>query len=121
MATKPAPKVNTQSVGDVTVIYFSQKRMLLDESNIQAIYDELINISQKEYKPKLVLDLANVQYLSSAVIGKLVAFNKTLAQDKGQIKLCAVQAGVMKVFKITKLDKIFKFFADQDSAVKSYK
>ena len=77
------PRLMTQSVGDITVVYLLDSS-ILDESNIKKISEELIDISDRHFKIKMLIDFQKVDYLSSAVLGKLVALYKKV--KKGQIK-----------------------------------
>ena len=59
--------------------------------------------------------------MSSAMIGKLVLLNKKAKTDNVALKFCAISANVLEVFKITRLNKVFEIYADEEKAVKSFK
>ncbi|MBI2921777.1 MAG: STAS domain-containing protein [Planctomycetes bacterium] len=109
----------TQSVGEVTAVFFQDAR-ILDETTVKAIADELMALVDSTYKIKLLLDFSNVEYLSSAVLGKLVATYKKVQEGKGQMKLCAIKPAIKEVFKITKLDKMFDIHDTQAAALNSF-
>jgi len=113
-------KLNTQPVGDVTVIQFTASR-ILDEAEIQDIGEALLEEADKGMKPKLLLDFQDVGYMASAMLGKLVALNKKMRTNKGVLKLCAIRPPIMEVFKITKLHTLFDIFDDQHTAIQSFK
>jgi hypothetical protein len=55
---------------------------------------------------KLVLNFKGVQFMSSAMIGKLVLLNKKAKADEIHLKLCDISPNVLEVFKITRLNKV---------------
>lgn len=107
--------VNRQ--GDVIVASFLHSK-LLDETNIHAIGAELLALVEQNKAIKLVIDFSSVTYLSSAVLGKLMAINKGVMATKGVFVLCGISSNILEVFKITKLDKIFSIEADVKKALK---
>ena len=113
-------RLKVDQVGEVTVVHFLDKR-ILDEPTIQAIAEQLFSIVDQEGKRKLLLHFGGVEYMSSAALGKLINLHKKLHTAKGQLAMCDVIAQIFEVFAITKLDKIFKIFPDEDAAMASFK
>ena len=106
--------------GDITVVYF-QDAGILDEKNINKIAEDLFELSDSSAKPKMVLNFEKVEYLSSAVLGKLVALQKRVTGSKGTLHLCCIRESIQQVFKVTRLDKVLKIYPDQAKAVKAFK
>ncbi len=102
--------------GEVTIITFVDKK-ILDETNIQDIGDELFELVEKHYKIKLLLNFENVEYLSSAALGKLITLNKKVKAENGKLKLCAIRPQIYDVFKITKLNKLFEIHDTEERAL----
>jgi anti-sigma B factor antagonist len=115
-----AKHINIQSVHGVEHVTFNESR-ILDESSIKMIYADISDLVEKTPKIKLLLDFDKVDYLSSAVLGKLVALNKDVKKDKGQLILANIKAPILEVFRITKLDKILSIKKDAFEAMKCYK
>ena len=107
-------------LGDVTVVNFTQTR-LLNETNINKIYEELLDLVEKKWKTKLILSFLNVDYLSSAVLGKLMALHKKTTAMKGKLVLCEIKPELMEIFSITKLDKVFIIKKTVEDANKEFK
>jgi anti-sigma B factor antagonist len=108
MSSKPEKKrIEAEQVDDVTVISFLLKK-ILDEQNIQAMGDQLFDLVQRENRRKVALTFRNVEYLSSAAIGKFIALRYILDRMGGYLVLCDVDPQIMEVFEITKLDKFFR-------------
>ena len=112
-------KLKIQQDGDITIVSFLDVS-LLDETNIQPLGKQLEEISSKE-NVKLILSFKNIEYASSAVLGKLVKIYKLIKANKGTIKLCNIKNNILSVFKVTKLDKMFEIHPDEDKALKSFK
>lgn len=112
-------RINIQTVKDVQHVTFNESR-ILDESSIKAIYDELTQLVEKTPKIKLILDFDQVDYLSSAVLGKLVALNKEILKDKGHLVLTNIKAPILEVFRITKLDKVLDIKENAFESMKAF-
>ena len=63
-----------------------------------------------EGKIKLLLDLAKLDYISSAGLRVLLVAAKQLQQKNGQIVLCSMTVSVKEVFEISGFSSIFKIF-----------
>ena len=92
---------------------------LLDETNIHAIGVELLALVDQNKGLKLIIDFTTVTYLSSAVLGKLMAIHKGVSATKGILVLCGITPNILEVFKITKLDKLFTIETDMKNALKA--
>ncbi len=74
----------------------------------------------EENRPKRVIfDFAEVKFFSSGVLGLLLDVRAKLQSYKGEVVVSAINPQLHRVFKITNLDKIFRFFPDKLSAVQA--
>ena len=112
-------RLKVEQSGDVTVVHFLDKR-ILDEPTIQAIAEQLFSLVEQEGKRKLLLNFTNVEYMSSAALGKLINLHKKLHALSGRLAMCHVIPQIFEVFAITKLDKIFKIFPTEDDAIATF-
>lgn len=112
-------RLDIRQRGDVTVVSFLDKK-ILDESNIDEIGRELLGLVEESSQIKLLLDFANVQYLSSAALGKLITLNKRVAEDSGKLVLCSIRPQIYEVFQITKLNKVFDIADDEAMALSRF-
>ena len=112
--------LKSQEIEDVLVVYFTDAK-ILDEARIAQIGKELMDMATSAAtSKKMVLNFQGVQFMSSAMIGKLVLLNKKCKTDEINLKLCNISANVLEVFKITRLNKVFDIYPDEDKAVKSF-
>jgi anti-sigma B factor antagonist len=55
----------------------------------------------------MVIDLSDVQFVDSTVLGVLVGVHKRLLDAGGSIRLTQPRAPVLRVLKLTALDRVF--------------
>lgn len=119
MSTGGTRKLEIENVGDVTVASFVDKK-ILDETNIQIIGNQLFGLVDDDGCKKIILDFTNVEYLSSAALGKLITMDKKVRGAKGKLRLCTVRPEIYEVFAITKLNKLFSMFENRDKALEGF-
>jgi anti-sigma B factor antagonist len=69
---------------------------------------------------KIVLDLAGVDFMSSAGLRELVNSLKRAKKATGDLRLSQPSERVREVLEIAGLDTIFQIYENQNSAVASY-
>lgn len=120
MSSQPRRRrLEVEPIGDVTVVNFVDRK-ILDEQNIQVIGEQLFGLVDQDGLRKIVLNFRNVEYLSSAALGKLITLNKKLQAAKGQLVLCNIGPQIFEVFEITKLDKFFKIRKEEQDALQAF-
>ena len=120
MSTQPRRRrLEVEDIGEVTVVNFTDKK-ILDEQNIQIIGEQLFSLVDALNRKKLVLNFSNVEYLSSAALGKLITLNKKVNGAGGKLVLCAIDPQIKEVFEITKLDRLFNIQKDEQSALQVF-
>jgi anti-sigma B factor antagonist len=115
MAVSRSRRLEVEDVGDVTVVTFTDDR-LLDEQAIEVVGEQLFSLVDELGRRNLLLDFRKVEYLSSAVLGTLITLNKKVNAAGGRLELHNVSRQFYEVFQCTKLDKLFKVqrSADED-------
>ncbi|MCA9024042.1 MAG: STAS domain-containing protein [Planctomycetaceae bacterium] len=109
-------RLDIETIGDVTVAKFVDKK-ILDETNIQIIGNQLFGLVEDDGRKKIILDFSNVEYLSSAALGKLITMDKKVKTAGGKLRLCSIRPDIYEVFAITKLNQVFDIKDDQDQAL----
>jgi anti-sigma B factor antagonist len=112
-------RLDIEEVGDVTVAKFVDKK-ILDETNIQIIGNQMFGLVDEDGRKKIVLDFSNVEYLSSAALGKLITMDKKVKAAKGKLRLCSIRPEIYEVFEITRLNKIFDIRGTQEQALEGF-
>jgi len=65
---------------------------------------------------RVILDMHHVEFLDSSGLGAVVGSMKQLGRGR-QLDLAALTPSVEKVFRITRMDRVFSIFADVDAAL----
>ena len=99
--------------GDVPVVVPRMKR--LDASVAPAFKQQVVQLVQGGER-RLVLDLAGVDFLDSSGLGALVSILKALG-NQGTMAVCGARGGVLSLFKLTRMDKVFTIHADRQEAL----
>lgn len=111
-----ASRIIVQDYAGVTVVTFNDSS-ILDSTVIEQLGKDLYHLTDTLNKQKLILDFTNVKFLSSQVLSLLLTLNKKAAAIKGTLLLCSLRPELMKIFTITNLDKLFKFYKDDAAAL----
>lgn len=106
--------------GDVTVVRFADKK-ILDEASIQELGAELFKLVEEEKRSQLLLNFSNVEFLSSAALGKLITLDKKVKQGGGKLKLSNIHPGIYEVFALTRLNRVFDIKDDEADAKAAFR
>jgi anti-sigma B factor antagonist len=117
MATQQ--RIVVSKVGDVTVVKFVDKK-ILDEANIQALGQELFALVEIDNRRSIVLNFTDVEFLSSAALGKLITLDRKVKAAKGRLKMSNIRPEILEVFQITKLNKVFDIRKDEAEAISAF-
>jgi anti-sigma B factor antagonist len=110
-------KVTTRQVDGVTILDLSG-RITLGEGSV-TLRDSVRDLLSKGQK-KILLNLADVNYIDSSGIGELVSAYTTVRNQGGELKLLNLTRKVHDLLQITKLYTVFDIKDDEASAIASY-
>jgi anti-sigma B factor antagonist len=110
-------KIETRTIGDVRVLDCSGK-ITLGEGTM-AIRNAVRDILKNNGK-KIILNLADVNYIDSSGIGELVSSYTTVANSGGSLKLLNLTKKIQELLAITKLLTVFQVFENEQSALASF-
>ncbi len=110
-------KSKTREVGGVTVLDLSGKITLGDGAlTLREAVKEVMAKGQK----KILVNLADVNYIDSAGIGELVTAFTSVKNAGGSLKLLQLTKKVKDVLQITKLYTVFDVEDDEATAIASF-
>lgn len=112
-------RLSVQMVADVSIVNFVDRK-ILDEANIQELGRELFHLVEEEQRKKLLLNFSNVEFLSSAALGKLITLDKKVKKVGGQLKLSNIRPEIYEVFAITRLNRLFDIKDDESDALAAF-
>jgi anti-sigma B factor antagonist len=119
MSQGPRRHLRLESVDGITVVSFVDTKIVTEE-NIQEVGDQLYNLVDVEGHSQLLLNFGNVQYLSSAALGKLINLKKKVGAVRGKLKLCCIHPDLLEVFRITRLDQVFEIYSEEQAALDKF-
>lgn len=110
-------QIETHDVApDITVLRFSGKITIGRESaRIEMLVKDLIAQSKK----KVVFDLTGVDYIDSTGLGIVTFCSASIAEAGGALRVAA-HGLPEKLFQVTKLDKIIRFFPTAAEACQNF-
>jgi len=74
----------------------------------------------REGKKKIVINLHNIEYIDSAVLGTLVAAHLNATSQGASLKLCHLGIKLQEVLQITRLASVFQVCNTEALAVASF-
>jgi len=100
---------------NILVTDLADEPHLSEELNL--LIDRLVKAADEQQS--VVVNFANVTYVSSSNLAQLLKLYKVLAEKSCELRLCSVSDDVWSVMMVTGLDKIFQFAPDLLTAVAS--
>ena len=91
----------------------------LTETEATELVDELIACIRYDAAHFFVLDLSQVQRITSSAIQALLILYQELEHVRGRVVLTNCQPNVESVFETTRLDALFELHEDIDEAVEA--
>jgi anti-sigma B factor antagonist len=116
MDEKKGVEITTQAGAGVVSF---QAASISDVEEINIISNKIADFIEKNKPARLIFDFQRVKFFSSQVLGMLLNMRTRLSANKGEVLISAINPQLHRVFRITNLDKIFRFFPDVESAVKT--
>lgn len=86
------------------------------DSNNAAVVEQALLARIQEGHSRLVIDLTDLDYISSAGLRVFLLVAKKLRQQQGQLSLCNMSRSIKQVFEISGFTAILKVCDDFDSA-----
>src|SRR6266849_2596742 len=105
-----------RDVGPITVVDLSGRITLGDGS---ALLRKTIRGLLEDQRKKILLNLADVDYIDSSGIGELVSGFTAVKNHGGDLKLLQLTKKVRDLLQITKLYTVFDVYSDEGAAVGS--
>jgi anti-sigma B factor antagonist len=110
--------IETTMETNVGIVAF-KSASITDVQGIAAVTAEIKEFIAENQPRTLIFDFAEVRFFSSQVLGLLLDIRAKMEAYEGKVVLSAINPQLHRVFRITNLDKVFGFFPDLETAVKS--
>ncbi|UCF43389.1 MAG: STAS domain-containing protein [Planctomycetota bacterium] len=110
--------VEISGEGNVTVVSY-KAATVSNVEEILAISKQISEFIEANHPSRIIVDFEKVKFFSSMVLGLLLDMRAKLKACNGEVVVSAINPQLYRVFKITNLDKVFRFFPDRESAVEA--
>ncbi len=105
--------------GDITIFAIRNRRVVPEMS--EAFEQQVVRATEGIEHPKVLIDFAGVEFISSAMLGKLIKLNGRVATDQeGELVLSALDRRITEVLKITGLEGLFSIHATRSEALAAF-
>lgn len=109
-------KLAIENHKDVVVVQPEESR--LDALIAQDFKERLSTLIRDGHK-KILLDLASVEFIDSSGLGAMVTVLKKIGH-LGEMRLCSISTPVQSLLETTRMNKVFKIFADRQQALSHF-
>ena len=109
-------EIQTQEYKRVAVLSITGRIDSATSSEFEAALQEVIG----KGKRNLILDMSQVEFLSSSGLRVLVTTLKSLRKTGGELCIAQPSQRARAAIDIAGLDVLFKFFDDRESAIASF-
>ena len=107
---------STQESGDILVVTVNEDR--IDAAVAIKFKDQMRDLTMQG-PSRIILDLGRVEFIDSSGLGAIVASMKQLG-DKRALELASLSPTVEKVFRLTRMDTVFKLHASAEEALSAH-
>ncbi|CUS95919.1 STAS domain-containing protein [Candidatus Chrysopegis kryptomonas] len=83
-------------------------------------FEEMMRELVQSGNYKIIVNMKNLTYISSAGFGVFMAFVDDVRKNSGDIRFCCLSEKIDEIFELLGFKHIFKVFKDEDSAIKSF-
>jgi anti-sigma B factor antagonist len=109
--------VNLLSSGDVKVV---QCKGYIDTTTSAMLENTMSELIKNKFY-KIVMDLSDVDYISSAGWGIFISEIKNIRKNKGDLKLVNMKPEVMEIFELLDFTNILEYYKSLEEAMKKFK
>ena len=106
-----------EEVGDVVVEKVNLSRATLKEAED---FKRTLVRDIESGKNRIVVDLADCEFIDSTFLGALVVSLKRITALGGDLKLVGFQPNVRSMFELTRMYRVFESFETKEEAVASF-
>ena len=106
-------QMTVSEVGSDLILTVIDRR--IDAAVAVRFKDKMLELTQHDAK-RIILDLSQVEFLDSSGLGAVVGSMKQLGRTR-TLDLAGLTPTVEKVFRITRMDRVFRIFPDAETAL----
>lgn len=104
--------ISTEQVDDVCEIKLKGE---IDVYTAPRLKEEIVALIASGCS-NVIVDLQNVAFIDSSGLGVLVSALRRARERNGAVRIVCTRENILKIFRITGLDKVFPIFSDAAEA-----
>lgn len=117
MLTLKSGSVHIEEIDGVTVFSFTRPRLSIHGEIVQEMTEPLLDLSG-EPAPRILLDLTNVDFFTSAFIELLIRiWNRLKNRSDSEMSLCCVHPYCRDVLDITNMTSVLPLYESRSAAL----
>jgi anti-anti-sigma factor len=117
MSSRPLNSgLEIEHVGGVGVVRFRRRHVLTGEA-VEALGGRLLSLADDPAHRRLVVNLGDVERLSTALLGKLAALQRRLREGGGGVAVCGVSPELHAVLRALRLDRHLDVCGSEEDAL----
>lgn len=102
------------------VLVLQIKELDYERQPAAAVGDEMRAIVDRSPVPWILVDLMNIDFMTSAFIGQLILLKKRCDNNRLTLKLCSVTPSQREVLKLVRFDELVEIFENRQDAIESF-
>ena len=110
-------KIEVTKENDIAIVAVEGEIDVETSPQLRERFDELL--AQGEHN--FVIDLGGVDFIDSSGLAAFVRLFKRVRVGEGDVKLCCIRPEILKIFELTRLNRVFDIFDTRAEAVESYR
>ncbi len=108
--------VQTRTEGSVQILYVKGYLDAHTAPELEDAFNKLID--DKKYK--VVVNLKDLNYISSAGLGVFMAYIETMRENGGDIKFSNLKKEVFNIFDLLGFPMLYEFYDDEKEAINKF-
>ncbi len=108
--------IETRFSGDIAILDLSGR---FDKHTAPTVAASLEKVTSRN-PANVVVNLTGIGFVDSTALATLVQGLKRCQRSHGELHLCGLQRQVHMIFELTRLDKAFNIFVDEDHAIQAF-
>jgi anti-sigma B factor antagonist len=114
------PSLQVREEGDITFLEFTPPDCVFSETAVKHLDRQLLEAVESSTGVKFIVDFANVQYVSSTVLGVLVRALLKVQSRGGELRITGIDKELKQLFRLTALHRVFYICDKIETAVDSF-
>jgi anti-sigma B factor antagonist len=106
-------QLESRKVGNVLVVDCFEARL---DAKIAVDFKNTMAAFIQQGNSIIVLNIGSVTFIDSSALGAIVSSLKLIGRD-GDLMIVGAQEAIVRMFKLTRMDRVFKMFPSEEEAL----